>query len=253
MWAKPMIYPKRLSPTPQGRLWWKALLLSLIAGFISVPAFCEDEIQFLVISGDLTERQRQEVKGLLARVGDSLTDITAVKRGLEISDWIATTDVTYRWPDELLLTVTPEKPIAYWNDQAFINDHGKIFSSDYIQGGNLPQLYGQDESVGAVMRYYHEVSRALFSSGQRVKTLQVNERGSVEFELSGGWRVLLGNVEIGQRLQRAFTVMSRLEDMSEKQSMIRLDARYSDGVAINGPILTRDVLFSENQNTNASN
>jgi len=148
--------------------------------------------------------------------------------------------------------VIPEKPIAYWNDQAFINDRGKIFSSDYILGGNLPQLYGQDESVGAVMRYYHEVTRALFSSGQRVKTLQVNDRGSVEFELSGGWQVLLGNVEIGQRLQRAFAVMSRLEDMSEKQAMVRLDARYSDGVAINGPILTRDVLFSENQNTNAS-
>jgi len=231
----------------------KVLFLSVLFWSTAGLAYGDGDIQFLVISGDLTEQQKQAVKVMLVKAGDSLADIVKVKRDLENSDWIATTDVTYRWPDELYLEVMPEKPIAYWNDQAFINDHGKVFSSEYIIAGNLPQLYGQNEAVGEVMRYYHEVTRALSSTDQTVKTLRVNGRGSVEFELSDGWRILLGNVEVGQRLQRAFKVMSRLRNMSERQAMVRIDARYSDGVAINGSILTRDTLIGVNQNINASN
>jgi len=231
----------------------KVLFLGVLFWSTAGLAYGDGDIQFLVISGDLTEQQKQAVKVMLVKTGDSLADIVKVKRDLENSDWIATTDVTYRWPDELYLEVMPEKPIAYWNDQAFINDHGKVFSSEYIIAGNLPQLYGQNEAVGEVMRYYHEVTRALSSTDQTVKTLRVNGRGSVEFELSDGWRILLGNVEVGQRLQRAFKVMSRLKNMSERQAMVQIDARYSDGVAINGSILTRDTLISVNQNINASN
>ena len=65
----------------------KVLFLSVLFWSTAGLAYGDGDIQFLVISGDLTEQQKQAVKVMLVKAGDSLADIVKVKRDLENSDW----------------------------------------------------------------------------------------------------------------------------------------------------------------------
>ena len=105
----------------------------------------------------------------------------------------------------------------------------------------------QGDDIDEVMRRYLEIRRAM--PGRALVEVEVRERGAVAFELEDGWQVLLGSDEISQRLKRAVIVINRLERMGIEPENTKIDARYTDGVAINGPIPTTDQLLTQRENT----
>ena len=151
------------------------------------------------------------------------------------------------WPDELIVQVQPELAIAYWNDSGYINQEGDVFHSDFHSGSDLPHLSGPEDDIDEVMRRYLEIRKAM--PGRALAEVEVRARGAVAFELEAGWQVLLGSDEISQRLKRAVIVINRLEQMGITAKNAKIDARYTDGVAINGPIPTTDQLLTLRENT----
>lgn len=189
----------------------------------------ERSINFLTIAGDITLQQERAVQDALLSNELMLSDLDAVKATLEAVQWIYRTDVSYQWPDELVVNIVPQKPIAYWNDTGYINHRGKVFESPMIQAGHLPQLVGPRDAEQEVMAHYQDLSRQLSKHGFFIERLTLSERGAIRYEDQHGIEVLLGNVDINQRLQRVLKVTGNLDKF---RGVTRIDARYNNGVAV---------------------
>ena len=81
------------------------------------------------------------------------------------------------------------------------------------------------------MGHYQWLNRALLKSGHFIEVLVLNERGSLEFENQHGVRVVLGNADVKQRLQRFLKVSEQIEAL--EMTPQRIDTRYTNGVAVN--------------------
>lgn len=191
----------------------------------------ERQVNFISVNGELSSSEKSQVERLLAS-RQSLSNIDDIKKDIEAVGWIHTANITLHWPDEIAVWVVPEVAIAYWNDDAFINNEGIVFESDYYVGGELPQLYGPVGKEKVVMGHYQKLSRALVKSGHFVDVLVLNERGSIEFGSKNGVRVALGNVDIEQRLQRFLRVSREIDSMVNVPQIKKFDARYMNGVAV---------------------
>jgi cell division septal protein FtsQ len=207
----------------------------------------DSQIKFWVIRGEVNEGQSADVRAQLLSLGLAATDIDRVREAITSLNWVAAAEVTFNWPDELIIQVQPEQAIAYWNDSGYINQEGAVFQSNFHGGSDLPHLSGSEDDIDEVMRRYLEIRRAM--PGRALVEVEVRERGAVAFELEDGWQVLLGSDEISQRLKRAVIVINRLERMGIEPENTKIDARYTDGVAINGPIPTTDQLLTQRENT----
>ena len=214
------------------RVTMTAFAVVLIAGSIYLAtAEREREINYISITGNVSTSQRDSAMEILLALDTSLSDIEGVRRVLKGVGWINDADVTLRWPDELVINVQPQRAIAYWNNNAFINSEGIVFEAEYLVGGDLPQLYGPKDTEQVVMGHYQRLNRALLKSGHFIEVLVLNERGSLEFENQHGVRVVLGNVDVMQRLQRFLKVSVKIDAL--EMTPQRIDTRYTNGVAVN--------------------
>ncbi len=192
----------------------------------------EREINFIRVTGDISSQQRAFIENELASEEIQLADIQNVKTHLEKTDWVNSVQVVLKWPDELSVQVEAEVPIAYWNDDAFINSEGVVFKSDLLVAGDLPQLYGPVGRERLVMSHYQRLNRALSHSGHFIEVLSLNERGSLAFEDQSGVRVALGNVDVEQRVKRFLKVSASIAAEENALAVSRIDTRYTNGVAV---------------------
>jgi len=190
------------------------------------------KIEYISVTGDVNNQQKSAVEQLIAARTSRLSDISSIKEVLEAVSWINTVQVRLNWPDEIVIRVVPEQAIAYWNDNAFINNAGIVFESDFLVAGDLPQLYGPVGKEQSAMGHYQRLNRALIKSGHFIEVLSLNERGSLNFKNQHGVRVSLGNVDIEQRLKRFIKVSRRIALFGAAPRVQRVDARYPNGVAV---------------------
>jgi cell division septal protein FtsQ len=205
------------------------------------------DLRYMVVFGDIGEGERDQIRRVVLAMENALSDIDEVRTRVEALSWVAAAEVQFNWPDELTINVHPERAIAYWNESAFINKEGVAFQSTFHAGIDLPHLYGPEAQIDDVMRRYLEIRRAL--PDFLIEMVEVRARGAVAFELRAGWQVLLGSNDVSERLQRSVVVINRLERMGVEPTNTRIDARYTDGVAINCPIPTTEVLLTTHQNS----
>lgn len=203
----------------------------VLAGVIQVFRESNLGVDYVSVVGEIDADQREEVLRELGDM-DGLADIREIKSRLDRVDWIHQVTVARDWPDRLVITVHEEEAIAYWNDDAYINEAGRVFASPYAEGGRLPQLYGPDGRERDVMRQYQQISQVLLRTGQEVDTLMLDARGSWAFATQSGMKVLLGKEDIMKRMQRYVGVFQQAGLLEELSRIARVDTRYSNGVAV---------------------
>ena len=186
-------------------------------------------IEYVRIEGDIDTPQRAAVRELLTTSLLESGDIRKVKGALEAADWIFRARIGYEWPDTLAIRVVPEVPIAYWNDDGFINQDGIVLHSDHIIGGDLPRLRGPAGSEKELMHHYRTLGLLLMDQGRSIEAISMNQRRGISLETDDGVLVMLGNMDIKTRLQRYLAVAAQLP---VEQKIRRVDARYSKGVAV---------------------
>ncbi len=210
-----------------------ALLLAccMIASLVWTLEQESRDVSVVTVAGDIGMRQRKEIYGYLSEMVN-VGDIRDVKARLDRVDWVHRVEVERDWPDGLVINVHEEEAIAYWNDDAWINEEGHVFISSYEEGGRLPQLYGPEGREETVMSQYQQLSQALLRTGQVIDTLRFDERGSWEFTTRTGVKVLLGKEGIMERMQRYFLVFQSAALLEELSKIKTVDTRYSNGVAV---------------------
>jgi len=160
------------------------------------------------------------------------TDLSDVKNQLEQRPWVESAAVRRVWPDRLAIEIREKKPLAYWSDGRLVSRSGEVFApSNPEVAGKLPLLSGPDERVMDVIRMARTMSDTLAEHSLGFAGLSLEQRGAWTLTLSNGIEVVLGRDQVTERFERFVTVyQERL--VSRASEVKRVDARYSNGVAV---------------------
>lgn len=192
-------------------------------------------LRVIEVNGEFTHLQHAAVQ---ARVLESIeggfftVNMQAVRDAVRGMPWVEEVSVRRVWPDTLRMHVTEQLPLARWNADSLVNLHGEIFRPDGLSElAGLPHLYGDDEMAPQVVGFYLRLRRALVDDGLQVQRVRLNARNEWEMSFEGGLSVMLGNQDVGVRLQDFLRVYPQLRG-SMPRVPERIDMRYEHGFAV---------------------
>ena len=229
---------KNVMPSTMQKHMQKVLLISLFVSTVfsiwllinsQLKSF---EVEFISLEGELSAGQREEIYARLATQSLERLSLEEIRLQVERKLWVSHVAVERQWPDSIILKVVPEKAIAEWNENALINEGGKVFQSDYLQKNQLAQLYGPEGSEKKVMQMYQQLNSALLKIDRYINWIRLDERGSWSIKNDLGMMVLLGKDDLMERIQRLIKVSDHLRSNKQIESIAKIDMRYSNGVAV---------------------
>jgi cell division protein FtsQ len=142
------------------------------------------------------------------------------------------------------ITLVEHKPFALWGKDRLLSERGRLFPASGVTVPNgLPRLAGPDTRVAEVVALYNE-SRVLFAgSGNDVRALGLDRRGSWSLTLgdgaaSAGTHVVVGRSDARPRLARFARLLPQLL-AQQQRPLQRADLRYTNGFALNWATLPK--------------
>ncbi|WP_028696622.1 cell division protein FtsQ/DivIB [Pseudomonas cremoricolorata] len=226
------------------RLLWPVLLVA--AGFgayegsIRLMPYADRPISKIAVQGDLSYISQQAVQQRIAPfVAASFfsIDLSAMRAELETMPWIAHAEVRRVWPDEVVVRLEEQLPVARWGDAALLNNQGQAFTPRELSNyQHLPQLAGPQRAQQKVMQQYQVLSQMLRPLGFSIARLELRERGSW-FLTTGagssgqGIELLLGRDNLLEKMRRFIAIYDKT--LKEQiNNIARIDLRYANGLAV---------------------
>lgn len=232
-----------------------ALLVGLSVWVVRLPVFDVTRIaivpaedgEFRYVSPDVV---RSAIAGRL--IGNFFTmNLGQAREAFESAAWVRRASVRRVWPNQLIVEVEEQQPLALWNDNQMINTWGEVFTANRAVLDNedsLPQFYGPDGSQGLIVQRYAELGRWFEQLGLSVKTLELSNRYALEAQLSDGLRLVLGRdpgadtvnpqagvpgaIPFGARIERFVRNWPTAVAQLKGRGIERVDLRYPNGFAI---------------------
>lgn len=208
-----------------------AMALTALMAYIAKvnPSWPLNEV---AVDGEITTEQRAAVFNFLRDKQLFDLPMAEIQDRVEQEGWISSAALARRWPDTLVVTITTEKPVALWNDDAFLNDKGEVFKSPFPNQSRLPQLYGPEDEQELVMAQYLQLNNMLFKGGQQIEQLKLDDRGNWRFQSNLNIDVLLGKTALMERVQRLLHITDYIDDKGKLGQIKQIDTRYVNGVAV---------------------
>ncbi len=162
-------------------------------------------------------------------------DVNEVQKRLEGIAWIKRVAVRRQWPNGLIIHVTDQVPIAYWNDEYLLNDNGEIFKAQQERLTRwLPHFFGPDDVSKIVLTGYQALWPLLDSEGLILSEIMLTQRQSWNVTLGNGSKLVLGrgnDVIRNMRIERFLKVYKHI--MPQVSDINYVDLRYDAGFAVN--------------------
>lgn len=221
------------------RLGWPLLLLLLGFGAYELAQrllpYADRPIAKIAVEGDLSYISQQAVQQRIAPFVTASffsVDLVGMRRELEQMPWIASAEVRRVWPDQVLVRLEEQLPIARWGDESLLNNQGQAFApKELAHYEHLPQLYGPRRAQQQVMQHYQMLSQMLRPMGFSVARLELRERGSWFLSTAQGIELLLGRDHLVEKMRRFSAIYDKA--LKEQQANIaRIDLRYANGLAV---------------------
>ena len=226
------------------RLLWPVVMVALGLGTYEgaqrlVP-YLDRPITRIAVQGDLSYISQQAVQQRIAPYASERffsVDLASMRAELEQMPWIARAEVRRVWPDQVVIRLEEQLPVARWGDEALLNNQGQAFAPrDLANYEHLPQLYGPQRAQQRVMQQYQVLSQMLRPLGFSIARLELRERGSW-FLTTGagsagpGIELLLGRDHLVEKLRRFIAIYDKtLKD--QITNIARVDLRYANGLAV---------------------
>jgi cell division protein FtsQ len=235
-------------PKPSRSYDWKKLtrlfqLVVLVAVVVvlhqGANALMMQPVSRVIVNGDFVYADKQAVVAQVEpflEQGFLLLDLVGVRDQLLKTSWIYDVSVSRRWPDEIVLNVREQKPIARWGETAFLNYRGELFKpSKSIKVNDellaLPFLKGPDNTSGQVMNHFRELNNVLNVHGMELLTLELDNRSNWHAQLTNGIHIVLGDGEVMEKMSRLLIVYKAGLD-ADFINIEKIDMRYSNGFAV---------------------
>lgn len=226
------------------KLMWPVLLVVLGLGTYEgaqrLMPYADRPIAHVAIQGDLSYISQQAVQQRIAPYLNAsffTIDLTTLRSDLETMPWIAHAEVRRVWPDQVVIRLEEQLPVARWGDSALLNNQGEAFAPRELANyDHLPQLFGPQRAQQQVMQQYQVLSQMLRPLGFSVARLELRERGSW-FLTTGasnagpGIELLLGRDDLLPKMRRFIAIYDKtLKD--QISNIARVDLRYANGLAV---------------------
>ncbi|MCQ4346030.1 cell division protein FtsQ/DivIB [Pseudomonas stutzeri] len=221
------------------RLVWPLLLLGLGFGVHDLAQrllpYADQPIARISVEGDLRYVGKAAVAEQVAPFVDARffsVDLAAMRSALEALPWIAEAEVRRVWPDQVLIRLEEQLPVARWGDEALLNNQGIAFAPGDLSGyEHLPKLSGPQRAQQQIMRQYQLLSQLLRPLDFTVTRLELRERGSWYLTTGQGIELLLGRDHVVEKMRRFVSVYEKA--LKEHNTNIaRVDLRYPNGLAV---------------------
>jgi cell division protein FtsQ len=246
MVAKPPLSQRLPKPSLSmfKRLSWPLLLIGLGFGSYELAQrampYADRPIAHVAVEGDMSYISRQSIE---KRIGPYVTsnffsvDLAGMREELESMPWIAHAEVRRVWPDQVVVRLEEQMPIARWGEQALLNNQGQAFAPrDLSHYEHLPLLNGPQRAQQRVMQQYQVLSQLLRPQGFTIAGLELRERGSwflttAPNERGPGFELLLGRDRVVEKVRRFIAINDKA--LKEQIANVKsVDLRYSNGVAV---------------------
>ncbi len=221
------------------RFLWPLLLVGLVVGLYELGQrllpYADRPIAKVSVQGELSYVSQQAVQARMAPFVEASffeVDLEALRHDLEQMPWIAHVEARRIWPDQVMVRLDEQLPIARWGDEALLNNSGQAFApNDLAEYEHLPQLYGPKRAQLRVMQQYQLLSQMLRPLGFSIARLELRARGSWFLTTSQGIELLLGRDQVIEKMRR-FTAIYQQALVQESENIARIDLRYANGLAV---------------------
>lgn len=200
---------------------------------VAARGLTPEQVQW-TLDSELLFQSEEEVMATFnqyADIGYWRLSLPEVEHALAELPWIEQASLVRQWPNKVVIRISEQTPLAYWNDSAFINSRGQVFGpSDLVF--ELPRLSGPEGRASDVMTHYLQFSQMFSAMGYRIDALDLAPRGAWTVQLDNGVEVRLGQKNILQRARRVARVLGDTNDRQQTGNIAVMDARYQFGVAV---------------------
>lgn len=221
------------------RLSWPFLLVAL--GFASYELaqrllpYADRPIARVSVQGDLRYVSQEAVQKRIEPFIDARffsIDLAGMRGELEKMSWIAHAEVRRVWPDQVVIHLEEQLPVARWGDELLLNNQGEAFAAhEQNNYQHLPQLYGPQRAQQRVMQQYQMLSQMLRPLGFSIARLELRERGSWYVSTAQGIELLLGRDHLVEKMRR-FSAIYEKTLKEQNANIARIDLRYANGLAV---------------------
>ncbi len=225
--------------SPLKRLIWPVLLLVLgVAAYEGAQRalpYVDRPISKVSVDGELSYISQQAVQQRIApyiQASFLQINLSGMRQELEQMPWIAHAEVRRVWPDQIMIRLEEQLPVARWGDEALLNNAGHAFAPrESANYQHLPRLAGPQRAQRQVMQQYQVLSQMLRPLGFSIIALEMRERGSWYLRTAQGIDLLLGRDHIVDKMRR-FAAIYEKALKAQQPKLARIDLRYPNGLAV---------------------
>ncbi len=223
-----------------------ALLWLVKAGYERL----DQPVALVTVQGDFNNVSRAELADWVEpsiQGGMVSLSLSGLKQRMESHPWIAEANVSRRWPDNLLIEVVEEIPLARWGESGFLNSRGEPLAiEDNSRLQSLPLLKGSEGSERQLMAWLERWQNILAAAGLNIVALEEDSAGRLRIELENAPLLLLGKGDFEQKLSR-FVVVWQQQLERQAGNVAQVDLRYGNGLAVRWRKSEASVAVSGNQ------
>ena len=229
------------------------IYLGLFIKDIDVPTIMP--VNNVQVIGDLRFLDRNEIESMVKSKihgGYFTVDLNNIQKTLIQEPWVSNVSLRRQWAAGLNVCVDEHKPVAYWNDDAYINALGEVFKPVNIDTSlNLPKLNGPEGHHNNVWKFMNVLYQEMAFLEYEVVQLKLDDRrawqlviashgksGTTNF-VDNEIKVRLGRFDTEKRVQRFVRILPALaveygQVTSEltKNNIKVIDMRYPNGFAV---------------------
>lgn len=225
--------------SPLKRLIWPLLLLVLgVAAYEGAQRalpYVDRPISKVSVDGELSYISQHAVQQRIApyiQASFLQINLSGMRQELEQMPWIAHAEVRRVWPDQIMIRLEEQLPVARWGDEALLNNAGHAFAPrESANYQHLPRLAGPQRAQRQVMQQYQVLSQMLRPLGFSIIALEMRERGSWYLRTAQGIDLLLGRDHIVDKMRR-FAAIYEKALKAQQPNIARIDLRYPNGLAV---------------------
>ncbi len=192
-------------------------------------------IEYVEVEGKLHPSNQELFKEIVSahvQGGFFRVPIEDLEQNLSKLPWVYQATVQRSWPDQLMIHVQAQQPIARWGERSLMNAYGEVFNPDSIQEyAYLPMLYGEQGRSEELAHVFEASMQKLQPLGLKLRALYEDERQSKYLVMSNGLILALGSGGAVEKISRFITAHEKYlsSQLSEVQ---KIDLRYSNGLAV---------------------
>ncbi|MBE9567268.1 MAG: cell division protein FtsQ/DivIB [Proteobacteria bacterium] len=214
-------------------------------------------LEHIEVAGELKflddEKVTMQVKNNISG-GYFSADLHGIREVLLQNPWVKSVSLRRQWPESITVTIEEQEPVAYWNDDSYINASGEVFTPAVIDRGlNLPVLNGPEGHHDNVWKFMNVLYQEMALLDVEVVRLDLDDRRAWQLVISTNdddayeddasrdaaqvnnkIDVRLGRFETEKRLRRFIRILPALAvtHHAAGDAIETIDMRYPNGFAV---------------------